>query len=657
MGRIFGWRALLVCGVASAFMVFGVSGALADDFHGIAFAKQCTSPVKIGDPYTCSVQILNVVDTAGDTLRVTGFSDVVHSAGGNVATANIMPSTGLVFTGPVVCSGGTGTGTDADPYIGATQCLLPFGASITTKPFSHYTVQPGDFNLTNHQLTDTATLNWNNTCTAPSPNCTTDTQEITAGSSAIVQLPTTTATSIHNAGHQAVTAVEIGSTVHDFVTVTGATAGNVNIDWFLNGDCSGAAAANSGSIGPVDANGQLDATGFAFAVNTTGGRSFRAHYEGSGSVLASDGACEPLQVVDANIQITPNGINPIGKTHTFTAHVNVNAGGGFANAPDGTQISFTINSGPGAFTTSNPCTTTGGTGSCSIGLSSTITGSTFVSAHATLAVSGVTLTRNTDATGANSGPANKSWADDTARTDILNSAGTVILTAVAGTVVHDKVFVSRTGGTPASVPNPSGSVVFHRYASLNCSGTAVNQTVALTAGNPSVAESDTFAVTADMPYQAEYLGDANYPARTGACEPLTVTPVPAPAIAIVKNPKSQSLAVGGTATFSITVTNTGNVVLTDVHVTDPLSPLCNRTKADIAGLASMAPGAAVTYTCTRPGVRSGFDNVATAVGTPPSGPDVTASDTAPVTVKALVPKKVVKKKPKVVSHKKPKATG
>ena len=39
------------------------------------------------------------------------------------------------------------------------------------------------------------------------------------------------------------------------------------------------------------------------------------------------------------------------------------------------------------------------------------------------------------------------------------------------------------------------------------------------------------------------------------------------------------------------------------------------------------------------------------------GPDVTASDTAPVTTKALATKKVVKKKPKVVSHKKPKATG
>jgi hypothetical protein len=74
--------------------------------------------------------------------------------------------------------------------------------------------------------------------------------------------------------------------------------------------------------------------------------------------------------VDANIQITPDGTNRVGATHTFTAHVAINTGSGFSNAPDGTAISFTIDSGPGSFTTTSPCTTTGGTGSCTIGLTS-----------------------------------------------------------------------------------------------------------------------------------------------------------------------------------------------------------------------------------------------------------------------------------------------
>jgi uncharacterized repeat protein (TIGR01451 family) len=376
----------------------------------------------------------------------------------------------------------------------------------------------------------------------------------------------------------------------------------------------------------------------------------------------SNGSDAVKTFVDANIQLTPaTAINPVSTNHVLTAHVNVNGGSGFANAPNGTEISFTIDSGPGSLTTANPCMTSGDTGSCTITLTSATPGTTIVSAHVTLSVGGVSLTRNTNAAASNSGPATKLFADDTARTDILDAANNVVTTVVAGTIVHDKVFVAKTAGTPAGVPDPTGNVVFHRYTTIDCTGTATNQTVALTAGSPSTAVSDAFASVGNMSYSAEYLGDANYPARTGACEPLTVTPVPAPAIAIVKNPKSQTVAGGGTATFTITVTNVGNTVLTDVNVVDPLSPNCNRTKAQIPALASMAPGASVTYTCTRPNVTAGFDNVGTATGTPPTGPNVSASDTAPVKVRALTPaKKVVakkKKKPKVVSHKKPKATG
>ena len=61
--------------------------------------------------------------------------------------------------------------------------------------------------------------------------------------------------------------------------------------------------------------------------------------------------------VDANIQITPQRRRTASaQTHVFTAHVNVNNGNGlgFQNAPDGTQISFTKDSGPGTFTTAEP---------------------------------------------------------------------------------------------------------------------------------------------------------------------------------------------------------------------------------------------------------------------------------------------------------------
>ena len=131
-----------------------------------------------------------------------------------------------------------------------------------------------------------------------------------------------------------------------------------------------------------------------------------------------------------------------------------------------------------------------------------------------------------------------------------------------------------------------------------------------------------------------------------------VAPAAHPAIAIVKNPKSQTVTRGGTATFTITVTNTGDVALTNVTVSDPLSPNCNRT------IGTLAPGASTSYTCTRANVTANFTNVAVASGTA-GGTTVTAQDTAPVTAKAaaLQPKTVTKVKPKVVSHRKPKATG
>jgi hypothetical protein len=75
-------------------------------------------------------------------------------------------------------------------------------------------------------------------------------------------------------------------------------------------------------------------------------------------------------------------------------------------------------------------------------------------------------------------------------------------------------------GTPVGVPDPTGNVVFHRYASVDCTGSPVDETKAL-AGD-GTAESSTSTVTADMSYKAHYNGDANYPAGDGACEPLTV---------------------------------------------------------------------------------------------------------------------------------------
>ena len=112
-----------------------------------------------------------------------------------------------------------------------------------------------------------------------------------------------------------------------------------------------------------------------------------------------------------------------------------------------------------------------------------------------------------------------------------------------------------------------------------------------------------------------------------------VQPVTHPAIAIAKNPNSQTVTKGGTATFTITVTNTGDVALTNVVVTDVLSPNCNRN------VGTLNPGQSVTYTCTKPNVQSDFTNIAVATGHAGSQ-TLTAQDSAAVNAKApFVPPK------------------
>ena len=336
-----------ILGIAVLFVLLGlgVGGAQAQNgFHGIAFNKGCDSPTNIGDPYSCAYQLLNVVDTNNDTLRVTGLSDQVHAAGGDVNSGNILGSLQLVFSDPSVsCVGGGGLGTLASPYLGATSCLIPKGSFIATSDFSFYTVVAADFGLPDHSLTDTATLSWADTCdhsSAPT-NCTTGAQTATAGSSsAISQLGSSTATDIHNAAHQVVTTVAAGSTVHDFVTVSGQPGspnptGKVTLNWFLNGTCTGAPAASKDET--LAADGTVDATDFPFTVNSAGHRAFQATYQGDATYTGSTGACEPLTVVDANIQLTPpTATNHVGTNHVVTCHVNVNDGNGFANAPAGT---------------------------------------------------------------------------------------------------------------------------------------------------------------------------------------------------------------------------------------------------------------------------------------------------------------------------------
>jgi hypothetical protein len=141
-------------------------------------------------------------------------------------------------------------------------------------------------------------------------------------------------------------------------------------------------------------------------------------------------------VPNAKIEIEADGVNEIGKSHTFKATASVDPDEtGWKPAADGTVISFS-STGSGTFDpASKTCTTSGGTGSCTIKLTSSNVGTDVVTATVTV----IGLTRSTDGVAPNSGPATKYWVNAyiTITPDGLNPIGEehtfdVALTALPG---------------------------------------------------------------------------------------------------------------------------------------------------------------------------------------------------------------------------------
>ena len=110
-----------------------------------------------------------------------------------------------------------------------------------------------------------------------------------------------------------------------------------------------------------------------------------------------------------------------------------------------------------------------------------------------------------------------------------------------------------------------------------------------------------------------------------------------PHIDVTKDPKQQSIPSGGTAHFTIVVTNDGDTPLGSVTITDPNSPDCNRTSVETAALIltqtghapPLNPGESFTYACSLTNVTSSFTNVVTACGTDQLSTQVCDTDEVP----------------------------
>ncbi len=166
----------------------------------------------------------------------------------------------------------------------------------------------------------------------------------------VTEASSSTATTIHDANHNAVTSVLAGTTVHDSASVSatagGTPTGTVTFQWFTNGSCTGTAAATSSAFTLV--SGTVDGTTFTQTPNSAGSYSFQAVYSGDTNHTGSTGPCEPLTVTQlppppppppppaGAVTVIKHVVNSNGGTKTaadFNIHVKSSNGSDVANSP------------------------------------------------------------------------------------------------------------------------------------------------------------------------------------------------------------------------------------------------------------------------------------------------------------------------------------
>jgi uncharacterized repeat protein (TIGR01451 family) len=108
--------------------------------------------------------------------------------------------------------------------------------------------------------------------------------------------------------------------------------------------------------------------------------------------------------------------------------------------------------------------------------------------------------------------------------------------------------------------------------------------------------------------------------------------LPTFAIEVAKSPASQEIVTGGTATWTIDVTNVGVTDLTGVDTTDPLASDCDMTIGDLAA------GGTYSFNCEETGVMASFTNTISVAGSVAGGSTVT--DTAEAYVDVVPPTSV-----------------
>ncbi|SFT92709.1 conserved repeat domain-containing protein/gliding motility-associated C-terminal domain-containing protein, partial [Algoriphagus locisalis] len=193
--------------------------------------------------------------------------------------------------------------------------------------------------------------------------------------------------------------------------------------------------------------------------------------------------------------------------------------------------------------------------------------------------------------------------------------------AEAGDVIPYSIVVTNTGNvtlTDVTVEDPL---------------TGLTQNVATLAPGEAATVTTSYTVTQDDVDTGEVTNIATATGtdpdggETGGTDTAIVPGTDAPSLSVDKVADVATYAeAGDLIPYSIVVTNTGNVTLTDVTVEDPLTGLTQN-------LGTLSPGEAATvtttYTVTQDDVDNGkVTNIATATGTDPDGGETGGTDTA-----------------------------
>jgi uncharacterized repeat protein (TIGR01451 family) len=215
------------------------------------------------------------------------------------------------------------------------------------------------------------------------------------------------------------------------------------------------------------------------------------------------------------------------------------------------------------------------------------------------------------------------WTGSNKPSITLKKSASISSYWAAGTRVHYSYKVTNTGNVtldPVTVTDPMPGL-----SAISCPDTSLASWVSETCTatyTTTQADVDRGSLQNTGTATGTPPSGPNVTAQSSVCIPACQHP----AITLKKSASIASFrAPATTVDYSYKVTNTGNVTLDPVTVTDPMAGL----SAISCPATSLAPGASetctATYTTTQADVdRGSLQNTGTATGTPPSGPNVTA---------------------------------